>query len=151
LPQLFRRCGFRTDLCDLTALAEVRMYESAGAVWQGLAKNATEGLAMPTRIVPFTALLVLGQVLPVFVFVAWLMLAGATFHQSWLEAAVVLGFVASYLPRLLAVWWFRQPLSSAVLHPAGVVVLLAVQWYALGRQMLRKPVSWRERSYSSSG
>ena len=41
------------------------MYRSAREVWHGLAKNATEGLAQPALLVPATALLVGGQVLPV--------------------------------------------------------------------------------------
>ena len=57
LPEEFRRHGLRTDVVDLTELAEVRMYDSASAVWMGLAKNATEGLGSPGRIVPVTVLL----------------------------------------------------------------------------------------------
>jgi hypothetical protein len=159
LPQLFRRHGYRTDIFDLTALAEVRMYESARAVWSGLAKNATEGIATPARIVPFSVLLVLGQILPVFAALAWLavcvsvVIVGATFDQPVLAAAVTaaiaLSVVASYLPRLLAVRRFNQPVISAVLHPLGVALLLLVQWYALTRQILGRPVAWRARSYSS--
>jgi hypothetical protein len=156
LPQAFRRHGFRTDIFDLTALAEVRMYDSARAVWMGLAKNATEGIATPGRIVPFTVLLLLGQVLPVVFAGAWfalsveMLVVGATFDQPLLAtavgAAVVVGFVASYVPRLLAVRRFKQPLVAALLHPVGVVMLLVVQWYALGKKALGSPVSWRARS-----
>jgi hypothetical protein len=135
------------------------MYESARAVWSGLAKNATEGIATPARIVPFSVLLVLGQILPVFAALAWLavcvsvVIVGATFDQPVLAAAVTaaiaLSVVASYLPRLLAVRRFNQPVISAVLHPLGVALLLLVQWYALTRQILGRPVAWRARSYSS--
>ena len=159
LPQLFRRHGYRTDIFDLTALAEVRMYESVRAVWSGLAKNATEGIATPARIVPFTILLVLGQILPVFSAAAWLVVCvsvvvvGATFDQPVLAAAVtaaiVLAVIASYLPRMLAVRRFKQPVISALLHPLGVTLLLMVQWYALVRQISGRPVAWRARSYSS--
>ncbi len=64
LPQLFRRHGLRTDIADLTHLATCRMYHNASEVWQGLAKNATEGMASPARILPFTFLLFCGQILP---------------------------------------------------------------------------------------
>jgi len=135
------------------------MYESARAVWSGLAKNATEGIATPARIVPFTVLLVLGQILPVFSAAAWLVVCvsvvvvGATFDQPVLAAAVtaaiVLAVIASYLPRMLAVRRFKQPVISALLHPLGVTLLLMVQWYALVRQISGRPVAWRARSYSS--
>jgi len=78
---------------------------------------------------------------------------GATFDRPVLaalvSAAIVLALVASYLPRLLAVRRFRQPLISALLHPLGVALLLMVQWYAVARQVLGRPVAWRARTYSS--
>ena len=77
LPKLFREAGFSTDLADLTELASCRMYTSAGQVWSGLAKNATEGLAEPKRIVPVSVLLVLGQVLPV------ALLAAVLIRSDW--------------------------------------------------------------------
>ena len=54
LPRLFREHGYRTDLADLTPLASVRMYTNTRDTWQGLAKNATEGIAAPGRIVPIS-------------------------------------------------------------------------------------------------
>lgn len=145
LPQLFRRAGFRTELVDLTALAEVRMYDSSRAVWEGLAKNATEGLAAPSRILPLSLLLLLGQVIPVF-------LALRAVHSPLGRGTSLLiggALLASFLPRLLAVRRFRQPLLSALAHPAGIALLLILQWYALFRQVLGRPVDWRHRSYSS--
>jgi hypothetical protein len=34
-----------------------------------------------------------------------------------------------------------------VLHPVGVVLLLVVQWYALGRAALGRPAAWKGRRY----
>jgi hypothetical protein len=156
LPQSFRRAGFRTDIFDLTEMASVRMYDSAGGVWMGLAKNATEGLASPARIIPLSLILVAGQVLPTMFAALWTafyvisLVMGATFDQPRRAALVslllALALVASYLPRLLAARRFQQPLRSAVLHPVGILVLLAVQWYALGKQLLHSPIKWRDRS-----
>jgi cellulose synthase/poly-beta-1,6-N-acetylglucosamine synthase-like glycosyltransferase len=155
LPETFRRHGFRTDIFDLTSLAEVRMYDSPRAVWQGLAKNATEGIATPLRIVPFTILLVLGQILPALLFplllaaFAEFAVVGAHFDQPVLVAAVsvavLLATTASYVPRLMAVRRFQQPLLSAFLHPLGVALLLVVQWYALLRHVSKRPIAWRDR------
>ena len=36
-----------------------------------------------------------------------------------------------------------------MLHPVGILMLLGVQWYALVRQGLGRPVEWRARVYSS--
>ena len=159
LPQAFRRHGFQTDIADLTDLAEVRMYNSARAVWMGLAKNATEGLGAPARIVPLTIFLLLGQVLPVIVAMLWVafcvsnVLVGATFDDPHMAVVVsvtiALALIASYLPRLMAVRRFKQPLTSALLHPLGIVLLLVIQWYALMKQIFGRPVAWRARAYAS--
>ncbi len=144
LPRLFRQHGFRTDLADLTGLAECRMYRNAGEVWQGLAKNATEGLAAPARIVPFTLFLLLGQVLPALIFAA-----GLATHNRKAAWLALLALAASLLPRLLGILRFRQRLSGALLHPVGMLVLLALQWYALGRKLLGYRTSWKQRAYTT--
>lgn len=145
LPRLFRNAGFQTDLFDATDIATCRMYRTNAEVWSGLGKNATEGLAAPGAIVPMSALLVCGQMLP-FVLLAFLpqfATAGA--------AIVIAACVLSCVPRFLAAWLFRQPVGSAILHPLGVTVLLVIQWQALMRLWLGRPCSWKGRSYNPTG
>ncbi len=146
LPRLLREHGQRTDLADLTRLVRCRMYRSARQVWSGLAKNATEGMAAPIRIVPITAVLLLGQVMP-FAVMAWLLVA----RQPVTAVEAMLLFVAvwaAWLPRMLAAFRYQQRLRSAWLHPAGVAVLLVLQWYALVRKVRGGAVSWKARSYA---
>jgi hypothetical protein len=144
LPRAFRAAGKKTDLCDATDLARCRMYRSAGEVWRGLAKNATEGLAGPGMIGPATLLLGGGQVLP-------LVLLGCA---AWLSAEAlmmaVLAAALAWLPRLVGVLRFRQSLLGALLHPLGVGVLLAIQWYALVREMAGRPATWKGRRYQAA-
>ncbi len=141
LPQLFRKQGFSSGLCDLTALARCRMYHNAREVWRGLEKNATEGMAAPARIVPFSLMLFFGQVAPVL----WLVGAAAV-HESLLWPALAAG--AGYLVRLVSVVRFRQSLSGALMHPAAVAVLLVLQWWALVRKCLGIQTVWKQRAYN---
>lgn len=141
LPRAFRAAGRRTDLCDATAIASCRMYRGAAEVWGGLAKNATEGLAAPGLIVPATLLLGGGQVLP------FALLACAGWLPPAAVAAAGLAAVLAYVPRAAGVVRFGQPILGAALHPLGVSVLLAIQWYALGRRLLGGRPSWRGRRY----
>ena len=143
LPRAFRRAGLATDIFDATDLASCRMYRTTKEVWHGLAKNATEGLAHPKAILPWTFLLGLGQVLPSVLLIVTVTTGGALWGGRLTGLAVALG----YLPRLLAVVRFRQSLLGALLHPLGVAALLAIQWYALGRRILRLPPSWKGRPY----
>lgn len=143
LPRLFRQHGLRIDLADLTQLATCRMYHNAAEVWNGLAKNATEGLAAPARILPFTFLLFCGQVLPV-------ALLGIVLVNGTLQSATGLfalaAVLACYAPRIIAVFRFRQGSLSAALHPVGVLLLLVLQWYALARKLARRQATWKQRA-----
>jgi hypothetical protein len=135
------------------------MYHNASEVWQGLAKNATEGMASPARILPFTFLLFCGQILPLLLAVS-LLFHGALhgppgqagqvaprLYSSLGESFILAALAASFVPRLLSVWKYRQPLLSAYLHPLGVAVLLTIQWYALLRKIAGQQVTWKERAY----
>ena len=142
LPQLLRSKGFRTCVYDLTHDAVCRMYRSAGEVWKGLAKNATEGMASPMRIPVFTVLLFGGQILPLAI-ALW-----AAILQDWTAtdlalAAAALGFAI----RLVSAWRYRQSWLGAVLHPLGVLLLLILEWYALLRKLQGRPATWKQRAY----
>ncbi|HYO83069.1 MAG TPA: glycosyltransferase family 2 protein [Bryobacteraceae bacterium] len=134
LPKLFRSTGFRTDLFDATDVATCRMYRTAADVWHGLSKNATEGMAAPTRLPVFTTLLLGGQVLP------WLLLPVGS---PLAGLAVALGLAT----RLAGAIRFRQSLRSVLLHPVGVTVLLVLQWAALFRLISGQPSHWKGRAY----
>ena len=144
LPRVFRQAGFATDLFDPTDLATCRMYHTDGETWRGLGKNATEGLAAPATIGPMTALLLGGQVLPF----ALLTFAPQLSASSLLCAA--LASMLAFLPRLIGASRFRQSLGGALLHPLGVLALLAIQWIALARHLLGKPSEWKGRSYEAT-
>lgn len=137
LPRAYRRAGFHTDVCDATELAACRMYRSARGVWLGLAKNAREGMAATGQILFWTVVLLAGQVLP-------FVLLGMGLAGDALEMAATAAVLA-YLPRLAAAWRFRQSWLGAVLHPLGILALLGIQWYAVSRSVIGKPVGWKGR------
>jgi glycosyltransferase involved in cell wall biosynthesis len=167
LPRLFREHGLRTDLADLTSLATCRMYTSAAEVWNGLAKNATEGIADPVRIGPVTLILLLGQVFPFLILGSAFALSAVLFlyervfgvgvffgpgiiSSVALLVTTLIAALAAWLPRVLACIRFRQDWRSALLHPLGIVVLLCLQWYALIRKVCGTPVTWRNRAYAGN-
>ncbi len=135
LPRAFRRCGQMTGLFDATSFASCRMYSNAAEVWAGLGKNATEGMARPLPLAIWTVLLFGGQVLPLLL----VLLAPST--------AAYVALVLSIGLRLVLAARFRQPGASALLHPIGILALLAVQWTALLRMLRGRPATWRGRAY----
>lgn len=146
LPQRFRASGLRTAIADLSQLATCRMYRNAAQVWHGLSKNATEGMAAPARIVPFTVMLALGQVLPLPLLALWL-LRPATFPLPFSGAILAIAVIAGYLPRMIAAARYRQSWRGALLHPLGIAVLLVLQWTAFTRKLLGARATWKQRAY----
>jgi hypothetical protein len=137
LPRAFRRAGEMTDLFDASAIARCRMYQDAGQVWEGLCKNATEGMAKPAALPIWTVILGGGQVLP-----ALLMVLAPSAPAA---AALLCGIGL----RLLLAARFRQPVLSAVLHPLGVAGLLGIQWWSLLRAAGGGKATWRGRAYTA--
>lgn len=143
LPQRMRAEGFRTRVYDLSRDAVCRMYRTAGEVWRGLSKNATEGMAAPGRILVFTLLLGLGQVLPVAVLATAVMKGNRS-----AEGMATLALGMGYLVRLAMAARYRQSWRGALLHPVGMLVTLVLQWWALVRKVAGKPATWKQREYT---
>lgn len=142
LPRAFRAAGFQTDIFDATDIARCRMYENARSVWNGLSKNAIEGIGNPKLIVPFSILLLGSSVFPLFLLVYQLR-SGVVDVVTWLCAlAVVLGWI----PRVLACFRFRQSWLGVFLHPMGIFLFVVIQWVALIRSLLGWKTAWRGRT-----
>jgi hypothetical protein len=150
LPRAMRRAGFLTGIFDATDLANCRMYHSAAETWQGLLKNASEGLATPRAILPWTVILLGGQVLPfallssLFIRRLFFRLDPAVADALWLSAAAC---GACYAIRLVSALRFRQSVLVVLLHPVAVVALLLIQWQAAVLRAGNRPTAWRGRAY----
>lgn len=146
LPRAYRAAGLMTDLCDATDLATCRMYQRARDVWHGLAKNATEGLAAGRTIVPATVVLLGGQVLP------FILLGMGVFGvlSPLAMGLTALAVGSSLYPRLAIRGRFRQSWSSVLLHPVGMLVLLAIQWVAWWQALCGRPSDWKGRQYAKA-
>ena len=138
LPRAYRHAGLQTDICDATDLATCRMYRSGSAVWNGFAKNAHEGMGSNRQIGMWTTLLLGGQILPL-----------VLLPFAWESPTVLAAVGLAWLPRIHAAWRFRQSWFGAFLHPIGVLILLAIQWYARYRRLVGKPIGWKGRHFQS--
>ncbi len=150
LPRAYRLAGLHTDLFDATELASCRMYRSAGEVWRGLAKNAGEALAAPRMIVPMTLILLGGQVVPFAILAAELAVGPFRWDPAMLAGASAAA-AASWYSRWALAFRFSQSRLGALLHPVGIVVLVAIQWYAWARDLSGRPSSWKGRLYRAPG
>ena len=141
LPRVFRRAGFKTDLFDASDLATCRMYDRDPDLIRGFTKNATEGMGSPGAIVPWSVLLFGGQVLPFMLLPFVDPMSGALATRL-----VIVTIVTVVSTRLVLSVRFRQPLIGVILHPVGVLLILAIQWYALIQSLGGKTVAWKGRT-----
>ena len=151
LPRAFRLVGLATDIFDATDIAECRMYGSASQVWAGLLKNAGEGLASPAGVVPWTLILVAGQIGPPIL--AAVLVARHRFDgpNAIALGVCILAWLLAVAMRVAAAAHFRQPWSSVFLHPLAIALLLIIQWQSVGLRLLRRPMRWRGRAYPPIG
>jgi hypothetical protein len=119
------------------------MYHSATAVWNGLAKNAREGMASWGQIGFWTVVLLCGQVLP-FALLVWALtnqpLQFEVGYITFFATVIVLGVRGGMHER------FHCDPITAFLHPIAILLLLVIQWYAIVRAVIGKPVGWKGRA-----
>ena len=147
LPRLFRAAGYRTDLAAASRLATCRMYQDFAQAWAGFSKNAHEGMATPRALPVWTLLLGFGQVLPPLLVLAGLL--GLLPAAALPPAAAA--WALSLATRTAVTLATRAPLATVPLHPATVLVALAIQWNVLLRRERAGAATWKGRSYPVSG
>jgi len=148
LPRAFRAAGLATDLFDATPIVTCRMYFNDADVWRGLGRSAHEAMGAPKIIGPATFVLLAGQVLPVALLLAG---AGGAPLSPLAWAAALLGTAASFLPRFIAAARFHQSWLGALLHPLGILALLAINGWACLRSLRGRPAEWKGRLYTAPG
>ncbi|GAC1654819.1 MAG: glycosyltransferase [Acidobacteriaceae bacterium] len=131
LPRLFRRHHFQTDIFDATEIAHCRMYEGAAATWNGLLKNADEGIGSSGAIIPFTVFLVCGQILP--------------FAFCWRSGVFAAAALTALMTRASCALRFRQSWLGVAFHPVSVLLLLIIQWESLWMRARGRQTAWRGR------
>ncbi len=151
LPRAFRKAGFHTDLCAGYPFFNCRMYHSAGEVWNGLLKNAHEGIAHPRTILPFSLLLIGASTAPLVIlflspaFLSAFWAAGIRDSPMWM---INLGAWLAILPRTLNTIRFNQSIIGLLLHPVAVGLFLIIQWQAFFRRLRGVKSVWKGRTAS---
>lgn len=150
LPRVFRRLGHATDIFDGADIVSCRMYRGFAETWHGFTKNAYEGLGSPILLVLLTVLHLGGHVAPwIVAAIAGLGAFGILDFGTPAIPAVALGcavtaIIIQLLLRARLAARFDQSWMGAMLHPVGLLLLTAIQWWSL-RLHLSGRRSWRGR------
>lgn len=140
MPKAVRAKGHRTDLFDGSDLVSVRMYRGWRETWRGFAKNAYEGVGSPGLLV-FLTLLHLGGHAAAWI-IAPLALAMGWSPLIWGPALAACGLQLAQ--RAMIARRVGHAWSSVWLHPVGVTLMTAVQWWSWRLQRTGRR-AWRGR------
>lgn len=141
MPREARKAGYRTDLFDGTHLCAVRMYTDFATTWRGFAKNAYEGLGSPALLIFLTLMHLVGHILPWLAILALIIDGRASSTPFALAVAACLTHLVQ---RFLIASRFRLPISTAPLHPVGILAMVLVQWDSFRLQLSGRR-AWRGR------
>ncbi len=137
-----KEAGRRVVFADGFDIATCRMYGSAGELWQGFSKNLYEGIGEhPLALAGVVAIYSTAFIAP------YVGLGAALVGWTWLLAPALVGVCANVLLRAALAWRFRQPWEGILLHPVGVLALLAIAVNSF-RWHLGDTIVWAGRTYS---
>ena len=142
LCRVFKKSGQRVVFADGDRIAQCRMYSDAASLWRGFAKNFYEGIGGH----PVAMIVVMGLHLLLFVVPYLALPIAALLGASGLAAAAAIGVVANVILRLIMAARYGHRLSSVLLHPVAVVVMMGVLLDSF-RWSRRGDIRWRGRSY----
>jgi hypothetical protein len=134
LTRRLREHGFRTEIVAGAEVATCRMYRGFAESWRGFLKNAREGMATPVGLPVWTVVLAGAHLWPFFLLPDM---------QAVMALALVFALRAAITLRS------GEPAWTILLHPAAVVVALAIQWTALARFLMGRKEGWKGRAYAA--
>jgi len=132
LARLLVKQGFKGGIAEGSEVATCRMYRNQGELFAGYTKSLWRAFGSPLGALVASLLLLLSGVLP-------LLFAVAGYRLAWI------GYFLIVLSRYVAGIRTRSTLSTALLHPLAIVVLV----YLIARSWYLKLVGqlvWRGRS-----
>lgn len=142
LARRIKTAGMRFVFADGHHIAQCRMYQRSGDVWEGFSKNLYEGIGHHPLALMGVGGVYAGAFLLPYGLVAW----GVATKQDDMRLALgALG--ANITLRAMLAWRFAQPLEGIALHPLGVLGLGAIALNS-ARVYYKGQQTWRGRVYA---
>jgi chlorobactene glucosyltransferase len=138
------RRGGRQVALDLSPVFATRMYDTMGAMWEGLVKwtYSVAALCLP-GLIALIALAVITFFLPLL----WLWLA-LTADPVWASLPLIIFQVAVvFLMRWLVDSRLGESVVAALLHPIGLIFWVLAAVWGMCRKLSGAGVSWKKRVY----
>jgi chlorobactene glucosyltransferase len=138
-----KRRGFRVCFVDAHELARCRMYRGARELWAGFSKNLFEGLGSEAALALALLLHAACFLLP---YCAFALLAADAAATGYALGSCALGVLQNLALRALLAARHGQPWTGVLLHPLGVIMLMALALDSWRRARFSQ-LSWAGRRY----
>ena len=137
--------GGRHLAVDLSDLVSCHMYDSLGAIWEGLTR-ALYGVSA-LSVAALSGLLVAGYscFLAPF-FWGWKLVFDSALLPVW-GPVVIVQVALLYIMRGMVDRRFKESMLSTLLYPLGITFIIAVVINGMARQLSGAGVSWKKRVY----
>jgi hypothetical protein len=144
-----KHAGWRYRMLGAEHLARSRMYTSLNALWEGLAKNATEILGDgPNTVAAATAGMVIGWAALLLPILAALSAAQEPSTAAAIGTALaILGSAAVIGIQIGTARHFRIPPVFGLLFPLAYTAVAALAWHSFALRRAGR-VTWKGRTYA---
>ena len=141
LAKIWRTFGEKSKIINGENIITVRMYESFNEITEGFTKNFYPALGNVIRFFIFQ----------VYFFVAYILfpiLILVFVFQSKVDILFFIVIFISYLPRIIINLKFRYGITSLVVNPLSIIIMLYIGFRSYYHSLIKKNITWKKRIYN---
>ena len=117
------------------------MYESFNEITEGFTKNFYPALGNVIRFFIF-------QVYFFFAYILFPILILVFVFQSKVDILFFIVIFISYLPRIIINLKFRYGITSLVVNPLSIIIMLYIGFRSYYHSLIKKNITWKKRIYN---
>tara|TARA_Y100001936_G_scaffold229029_1_gene250754 strand:- start:4432 stop:5571 length:1140 start_codon:yes stop_codon:yes gene_type:complete len=141
LAKKWRTFGEKSKIINGENIITVRMYKSFNEITEGFTKNFYPALGSVIRFFIFQ----------VYFFVAYILfpiLILVFVFQSKVDILFFIVIFLSYLPRIIINLKFRYGITSLVVNPLSIIIMLYIGFRSYYHSLIKKNITWKKRIYN---
>ena len=141
LAKIWRTFGEKSKIINGENIIEVRMYKSFREITEGFTKNFYPALGNIIRFLVF-------QIYFLFSYILFPILMLVFIFQSRINILFFIIIFISLAPRIMINIKFRYGITSLVLNPVSIIIMLYIGFRSYYHSSIKKNITWKKRKYN---
>ena len=141
LAKIWRTFGEKSNIINGENIIEVRMYKSFREITEGFTKNFYPALGNIIRFFVF-------QIYFLFSYILFPILMLFFIFQSRINILFFIVIFISLAPRIMINIKFRYGITSLVLNPVSIIIMLYIGFRSYYHSSIKKNITWKKRMYN---